>query len=347
VDPVRRSLAFWKLDAAGVAAPVPACLQQHDDSPPALDAYVQLFRHAPARWFTHIAPLIARLDTHDKLLSLLDGARASAISFATQDTVSALRGSADAVQFTVLGARQLIGALRQKSTQIQLADKRTKGWRDVQREALEHASVGDLITGRHGSAPVSTAAAEELERISGVATCLHAEFAAVAPAIRLTWIERFSQFDRPGLLRDLTVLPQYGRLDRHTRRRLQEFVDWLFARVDTPQSDALALINDLVRLCLLLASHAPVNRIIAGHVPRPTAVRPGLNIPIRPLNPELVRVGMQFQVWQASRVVASGRVEDLQAEEVSARVDQVAAQTTTIDTTMRVQFLPATVGLLL
>jgi hypothetical protein len=159
----------------------------------------------------------------------------------------------------------------------------------------------------------------------------------------LAWIERFSQFDRPAFLRDLTVLPQYARLERQTRRRLQEFVDWLFGRVDSSQRDGANLVNDLIRLCLLLASHAPVNRIIAGHVPAPTPVRPGIQIPIKPLNPELVRVGMEFQVWQASRVVASGLVEDLVADKVTARVSHVDKATTTIDPTMRVQFMPAAV----
>jgi hypothetical protein len=206
--------------------------------------------------------------------------------------------------------------------------------------------VGDLIGGRHGSRDVSVAAVEELEQMGRVATCLHAEFAAVSPAIRLVWIERFSQFDRPASFRDLSMLPNYGRLDRPTRRRLQEFADWLFGRVNASQRDALALINDLIRLCLLLASHAPVNRIIAGHVPRPTPVRPGIQIPIRPLNPELVRVGMEFHVWQASRVVARGRVEDLQEGEVSARVEKVEGQTTTLDSSMRVQFVASALSLI-
>jgi hypothetical protein len=248
------------------------------------------------------------------------------------------------VQFTVLGAHQAIGALRQRSTLIQIGDARGKRWTEFHRDALEHAAVGDLIAGRHGSREVSTAAAQELEQIGQLATCLHAEFAAIPPATRLSWIERFSQFDRPALLRDLTVLPQYGRLDRHTRRRLQAFADALFARMNAADRDAIILVNDLVRLCLLLASHAPVNRLIAGHVPRPTPVRPGIRIPIKPLSPELVRVGMEFHVWHGSRVVARGRVEDLQEGEVSAHVSHVDAETTTLDATMRVQFVPAGLG---
>jgi hypothetical protein len=299
-----------------------------------------LIRSAPARWFTALEPLLARLDTPDKVIALLDTSRVSAISFKTLDTFSAVQGSSDAVQFTVLGAHQVISTLRQRTTLIDIGDKRGKSWKDFQRDAHEHAAVGDLIDGRHGSRDVSVAAAAELEQMGQVATWPHAEFAAVAPVVRLAWIERFSQFDRPALLRDLTVLPQYARLDRETRRRLQEFVDWLFGRVSSPDRDAVNLMNDLVRLCLLLASHAPVNRIIAGHVPRPTPVRPGIQIPIKPLNPELVRVGMDFQVWHASSLVASGKVEDLVQGEITARVTKVLSTTTTLDSTMKVQFVP-------
>jgi hypothetical protein len=255
-----------------------------------------------------------------------------------------VRSSSAAVQFTVAGAQQVLTTLRQKTTVLEIGDKLGRRWQDFERDANEHAAVGDLIDGKHGSREVSVAAAGELEQIGQVATCLHVEFAAVPASTRLAWIERFSQFDRPAPLRDLTVLPQYARLDRQTRRRLQEFADWLFGRVAASERDATNLINDLVRLCLLLASHAPVNRIIAGHVPAPTPVRPGIQIPIRPLNPELVRVGMEFHVWQASKVVASGRVEDLAAGAVSARVSQVDKATTTLDPSMRVQFLPAALG---
>ena len=341
LDVTRRNLAAWKLDTFGVAAPLPACLQRHDDPPQPLEAYVQLFRHAPARWFPSLQPLLARLDTPDRLIGLLESARASAASFLRVDTVQTLRTPVPAIGLTVLAAQQTIATLRQRTTTFQIPDKRDYRWNDFKRDAAEHATVGDLITGRHGAPDVSTAAAQELDQIQRVATCLHAEFAAIAPAVRLLWVERFSQFDRPTFLRDLMVLPQYGTLDRATRRRLQEFADWLFLRVSPSERDALNLVNDLVRLCLLLASHAPVNRIIAGHIPRPTLVRPGIQIPIRPLIPDLVRVGMEVHVWNGPKIVAKGRVEDLVQGEVSARLDTVDKMTTTLDASMKVQFVTA------
>jgi len=345
VDLIHRSLAYWKLELEGTPAPIPACLRRHDEAPPPLNAYIQLFREAPVRWFPSLDPLLVALDTSDKMIALMASVRSAAVSFGGFDAGAAVRDSAEAVQITLLGAHQVVSAERRKSASIEVGDKTGRRWKDFHRDAQEHAAIGDLIRGAHGSQQVSVNAAKELEQIGHVATCLHAEFAAVPPAIRLVWVERFSQFDRPGFLRDLSILPHYGRLDRPTRRTLQEFADWLFGRVKSTEQDALNLMNDLVRLCLLLASHAPVNRIIAGHLPRPIPVRVGIRIPIRPLNPDFVRVGMEFHVWQASRVVARGRVEDLQQDEVTARVDQLEAQTTTLDTTMRVQFVAVGIGI--
>ena len=60
---------------------------------------------------------------------------------------------------------------------------------------------------------------------------------------------------------------------------------------------AVALINDVVRMALLLASHAPVGRIVAGRMPRPvTAVRVGSRIPLTALDPSRLRVGMQAMI---------------------------------------------------
>ena len=340
VDATRRNLPAWKLEPFGVPAPLPACLQRHDDPPDALEKYVQLFRHAPARWFKTLQPLLARLDTPDRLIALLEAAKVSSASFLRTDVVKVLRtAAAPAVELTVLGAQRTIATLRQRTTTIQIPDKRDSRWNDFKRDAAEHASVGDVMAGRHGANDVSTAAAQELDLVQRVATCLHAEFAAIAPSIRLQWVERFSQFDRPVSLRDFTALPQFGTLDRSTRRRLQEFGDWLFGRIVSNDADAFNLVNDLVRLCLLLASHAPVNRIIAGHIPRPTPVRPGIQIPIRPVLPDLVRVGMEVHIWNGPNVVARGQVEDMIQGEVSARLDTVDKVTTTLDTSMRVQFI--------
>ncbi|HEV7868026.1 MAG TPA: hypothetical protein VGO90_10115 [Chthoniobacteraceae bacterium] len=348
VDPVRRNAPGWKLENADALAPVPACLQRHDQPPDALRAYVQLFRHAPARWFPGIAPRLRELDTHDSLAELLAATQRSALLFSAEKRLPFTANiSAAATRNALVSAFSIVEATRARASTMQLVRPDLRTWNDFHREAEQHSSLGDIIDGRHGHPALARAAADLLAQIEDVATCLHAEFATAPPALRLAWVERYSQFDQPTPLNNLTLLPRYGSLDRASRRRFQTFADWLFSRVNTGERDAFNLINDLIRICLLLASHAPVKALIAGHLPRPVPVRPGTLIPIRPFDPRLVRVGMEVQVWKAEKIVARARVEDLAGDgEVSARIERVetTTATTTLDQTMRVQFVPAAFG---
>jgi hypothetical protein len=345
VDPIRRTAPSWRLEVSEALAPVPACLQQHDEPPDPLRAYVQLFRHSPARWFTAIGPRLRELNTKEKLVELLSAARRSALDFTAEKRLAfSSPGFAAATQTVLRSSYSLVERFRVAGAALLVPRAELLSWEDLRREAEQHASLRDIIAGRHGHAGLARSAADELELVEQVATCLHAEFAAVAPAIRLIWVQRYSEFDKASPLRDLTALPRFGSLPRAARRRFQAFVDFLFGRVDLKQREAFNLINDLVRLCLLLASHAPVKKLIAGHVPRPVPARPGALIPIRPINPAQVRVGMEFHVWQASTIVARGHVEDLRDGEVSARVERAQTATTMIDATMRVQFVPPALG---
>jgi hypothetical protein len=339
VEFIRRNTPAWKLDSADAVALVPACLRRHDDPADALEDYLQLFRQAPAKWFTRIRPLLLQLNTRDHLFQLLDTAQQSAARFLDFGVRASMTQAPDAVKFTYAGALENISTLRASTAALKISDTRARTWKDFHIEAEKIAALGDLANGRHGKSEISSIATAHLAQIGQVATCLHAEFGAVAPATRLIWVQRFSQFDRAASFRDLSILPNFHRLDRASRRRLQSFADWLFNQIDTTQAGAVSLINDLVRICLLLASHAPVNRIIAGHVPRPVPVRPGILIPIKPLNPGLVRVGMEFHVWHNNHVIARGNVEDLNDGEVTSRVKHVATSNATIDPGMRIQFV--------
>jgi len=100
---------------------------------------------------------------------------------------------------------------------------------------------------------------------------------------------RLSQFDAPANLRNLSTLPRWGEVEALARRSMQTLVDWLYGRVDARNTQAVGLMHDLVRMCLLLASHAPVNQIIAGHVEKPTTVKPGSRVPLV-ISPGAVRV---------------------------------------------------------
>jgi hypothetical protein len=348
VDLSRRNVAGWKLEPADALAPVPACLKQHDQPPDELRAYVQLFRYAPAAWFVEIGPRLRELDTPEKLFELLSATQHAALTFATEKRIAfAPKVSTPATKGALLSAFSIVEASRTRAATFQLVRPELRSWSDFHIEVQRHSSLGDIIDGRHGHPTLARAAAGVLQRIEDLATCMHAEFAAAPPALRLSWVERYSQFDQASPLNNLTALPGYGSLDRAARRRFQAFAEWLFGRVNIKERDAFNLINDLVRICLLLASHAPVKTLIAGHVPRPAPVRPGGLIPVHAFDPSLIRVGMEVHVWQAEKIVAHARVEDLhESGEVSARIERLPGAITAVDETMRVQFVPAALGFL-
>jgi hypothetical protein len=79
--------------------------------------------------------------------------------------------------------------------------------------------------------------------------------------------------------------------------------------------------NDLVRVCILLASHAPVSSIISGHVPRPTVGKTGDVIDLN-LDKGRIRIGMQVAVYSGSRMAVQGVVEDLSSAAVRVKVTQ-------------------------
>lgn len=107
---------------------------------------------------------------------------------------------------------------------------------------------------------------------------------------------------------------------------MQMLVDWLYARVDAVNPQAVGLMHDLVRMCLLLASHAPVNQIIAGHVEKPTRVKPGSRVPVT-ITPGAVRIGMQVFMYSGAQVVARGLVEDVGDRQAVAQVVYTATPT--------------------
>ena len=215
----------------------------------------------------------------------------------------------------------------------------TATWQAVRAQAEEVVSFADLAEGGHGRADVARAAAAELANIRSIAACLHAEFSGVMPSLRLDWAEALSAFDDPPNLRNLASLPRWAEIPYIDRRQMQAYVDWLFAQVEPNQPQGVALVNDVVRMCLLLASHAPVDRIVAGRMARPVAgVVPGVRIPLAVADPARLRVGMAAMLMRGDNVVARAVVEDVGRLEVSAHVVHTVAARLDLGDDVRVHF---------
>jgi hypothetical protein len=329
------------VDPALVEAPVPACLRDHPDLAEELLDMLSVVREAPANWFVRMPALTQRLDRVEYVHRSLQTARlrAAAGLVAPRAAVPAAGRLGQAI--ARVAARQA-EALAPRVAALQALDFAALAgatWKIVQAQAQQVLSFGDLADGAHGRSDVAQAAAAELHGIRSIVACLHAEFSGIPPALRLGWAETLSEFDEAPSLRNLASLPRWSELDSIDRRQMQAYVDWLFGQVEPNQPQAVALINDVVRMCLLLASHAPVDRIVAGRLARPvTGVSPGIRIPLRVLDAAPVRVGMQAVLYRGDTVVARAVVEDLGSLEVSAHVVHTAAARVDLGDDVRVHF---------
>jgi len=339
VDPL--AVPCRVVDPAPQEAPVPACLRAHTAVPEELEEMLRVVREAPAAWFARMPALLDKLERVDQLVRVVNGARErlpllldrTSAYTPVHDTLGKTIAEALSRQTAVITRRaRTIGAL--DIDQLAMTN-----WQGIRIQVQEVVSLGDLIDGEHGKADVSRLASAEHDDFAAVSACLHAELCAVPSSIRLDWAETLSQFDVAPNLRNLANLPRWAEIDSSDRRQMQAYADWLFSQVDAREDAAVALINDVVRMCLLLASHAPVGRILIGRLLRPvTAVRPGIRIPLVSPEPDKMRVGMQAIVYRAEEIVARAVIEDIGPTEVSARVLYTSIPNIELDTNLCVHF---------
>lgn len=320
------------LEAGITESPLPACFAQTLTPPPELEAMVALFRDVPLKWLTQVPQYLVQLDRLEKIQTTLANAKSRAqLKFVTQSPPPLRQQSGrlgSAVMSVFAAQQQVITQHRIQTAQLNLAQVAAKSWKQAREQAQQSVSLGDLIDTDHGRSDLAQKATRELDDIAQVATCLYDLFGDVVPRVRLSWAEGLSVYDRPVNLRSLASLPEWGSIDdRQLREQMQTLVDWLYQRVDLQQPEAVALMNDLVRICILLASHAPVSRIISGRVKEETTAVAGGQVKLA-VDPTKVRIGMPVMLYEQERVIAHAIVEDLTTNQASARILQVTPPST-------------------
>jgi hypothetical protein len=325
--PLHVDVPIRRLEPALTGEPVIECLRENPTPPADLAALRDVFRASPARWFKYAPRWIDKVDRWDHLRDLLDHAGRTPLVASVAPALSTGRFSQTLGR--VFEARQAATRKATAAVTFNPVALTAMSWLDLRREAERQLTLGQLIAS--GPAPLARAAAEELSNLFTVATCLHENFSRVPGLTRLEWAERFGQFDQAAVdFRDLSRLPGWPRLDVTLRREIQRHADWLFGRIDAAQPDAVELINDLIRVALLLASHAPVDQLVVGHpIEREVIPRPGGLLTLQ-VDPRRVRRGME--VFFAVSATASLRavVEDISASQVSARFTDVPAAGATV-----------------
>ena len=138
------------------------------------------------------------------------------------------------------------------------------------------------------------------------------------------------------------MLPRIGEEPEDLREDIIELAGWLRGRAARDIPRAQALINDLLRVCLLTASHSPVNEIVTGRVLRPLPLLPGTLVPIKPFLFDKVRLGMQVHFFDANRVAATAVVDDLHDDTATVRVLSTAVAGAQATETTAVHFVTMT-----
>lgn len=309
-----------------VGDPLPSCLEAEHYTPEPLRAMIDLVREAPIEWLPALAPLVGRLDRLEPIEALLQHARQRVeVARAWKPFAAAALDDRLGERIRALHTAQQAVVRQTRQTAVAtLAPARVATWSDARRVAERHTTVGDLIDARHGRPDVARAAATTLEQIGRITACLYGRFRELPAVDRLRWIDDISQHDAAVDLRDLSVLEGFdGVADRYARRDMQQLVDWLHGRVDRGEPKAVALINELIRVALLLAGHAPVHRLITAELVEPRQAQLDVLIHV-PIDPSLVRVGMVATLLGADgRTVAQGRIDDLDRSAAAIRVVQV------------------------
>ncbi|MCJ8500098.1 hypothetical protein [Desulfatitalea alkaliphila] len=329
---VRPRLADPRLDVPAVALqpayvnPVPTCLAEDFEAVGELAEMLDVFREMPIAWLTAARGLVRQIRTAADVTLLLTqaGARmAHALPSAPPPTAAYKT-------YTTHALGQAIGtivAANQQVKQVAAEHKRaleptrinTLSWFQLTDRAETLVSLADLIASGKGFTKAARQAIAIMENLEDVAVCLHHRVDGLAPAIKLQWAHRISIHDQAPDLRHLDVLPAFERIDITTRTDLQTMVDWLFSQVDVAIDQARRTMNDLVRVCLLLAGHAPVSTIVNGHVAAPASGKTGDSIEVT-IGRGQVKVGMAVTITSQGAIALQGVVADVRADAARVKV---------------------------
>ncbi len=345
-----RQVPARNLDPEVLAPPVPVCLARNLTPPVELLKLIDILREAPVFWFPRIEALLARLDRREDLRDALRqaigrlGGKVSAV-LDDRDFLQISSGRFGTALGNVLSAqREVTVRYRNLLPQVDPEVVYRLTWRESFLQCRRVLSIGDLVDGVGGRSDLSRLAGQELDQIARVCACLYEKFAAeVLPEIRLDWALRYSQYDIAIDFSDLSLLPRWSEIDYLDRHDLQTYVDWLFSQIDRNENEAVEAINNLVRVSILLASHAPVNRLIQGEVDEPGDVEEGGSAVVS-FNADIlmhVRRGMELHVVQEQKVVATAIIDDLLDRRAQIRITQNLTQQAVLklDRTMRVQWV--------
>ncbi|HEY4241156.1 MAG TPA: hypothetical protein VGM88_15140 [Kofleriaceae bacterium] len=329
------------LDPALLEAAVPACLAGHEDAPDEIAQMTGLLKEAPLAWLKQSVAVLPILNRIDLIQGLVVTAQARAqqqanVGFTMPFVASPLTGSFGPAISAV--GRAQVDAIWQPRAAVASFDLRSLvglSWTESRDTASLVASLGDVIANEHLQTAATVKAQQIITQIEEVATCIWSQVGQVAPVIRLGWAQALDEGSANSSLSTLTGLPGWLQVPALLRQSIDQLAEWLLTQIDTTIAPAVAFVHDLVRVCILLASHAPVDQILSGSIPVQTKATPGSLVPVK-IDPSKIRIGMQVSFYAGKAAVAQGIVENLVGDQAQTRIAK--ATVPTLDTTATARF---------
>jgi hypothetical protein len=326
--------------SALVESALTACLKEHPETPEEIRAFVSLFRSAPVMWFPAVAQqvvLIDRLDAaRDLLAAMLLRAQMAAIA-PPSPPAGTLPKLLAAVWAAMAAEQAVLERYRLAVLAMDASLAATAALAEAQRVINGAASIADIMAGDHNRPALAAAAVQELQQVGQVAGCLYSAFCETPPVIRLAWAEVLSEFTQPTPLAQLSGLPRWSEIDAQLKRSQQSLVDWLFNRIDRSVPDAEGAINELVRVCLLMSAHAPVDRIVTAQLVAPAKAQVGSRFDLA-VDAAATRIGMTATVRdETGAPLAQAVVEDVTDGLARARVVKTYSQAASVAAGARVE----------
>lgn len=337
---VRPRLVDSRLDTPSIKLygeyvnPVPACLAEDFEATGELEDMLDIFREVPVSWLKNAKSLVKLVKYPAKVVDIMKHANSrtykviSNIATVQSTTYQAYNQNeyGKAISSIVYAHQQYKQSFFEQKAKIDFAQLNTKTWLDLVKQAKTNLSLADLIEAGKGNSALARKATIVMEDIEDVAVCLYHRCNELEPAIKLQWANLISVYDKPVDLRHLEILPAWEKIDFIFRRDLQNMVDWLFSQVETDIAQARQTMNDLVRVCILLAAHAPVSTIVRGYVDEPSTGKIGDVLDLV-VDKGLVKVGMIATVFTDKAVAAQGVVEDVGKKAARIKVTQAKGGT--------------------
>jgi hypothetical protein len=315
--------------ATAEARPVEICLDEHHEAPAELREMADGFRQAPARWFPALrkaADLLDRMAPLKGALSALHHALTTEKAFIAPAQLTPDAQDSRifmAVKRSMIVHKQTLQARRLNRDIPSIALAETLGLQTARLRYVEAANIADFMGGGHATPEISRRASETVQRLGQLGGCLHASLAEVPAGLRLEWALMLSAFDQPIALNRLDVLPGWQGIGADMRRAQQGLVEALHRLVDPAEQDAVGAVNELIRVAILLAAHAPVAQLIGARVIQPVQPVPGHMLELK-LDLTRVRMGMDVLVrGQTGAVIARAVVADIVGGMAQARITAV------------------------